>query len=394
MHQTPQYDARGQASNFFPDKWSAVGGADALRRRLRQRRLSVHRHQPPGDEPADRAVPRPEHHAGDRHDRAQHRQRRPTASCRPARASRSRPTCSPALGVGAAVRHGLRPDRPAADRAARRRRAVLRPAVRQRRLRAGAEPAGDARASRCATASCRRSARAASPPKRRRRCRSTSTTARCPRRAQWNAGVQIALPWASVARRRPTSASTATTSSKASTSTRSTSARRSCRQNQDPTLAPTTPGRHVACRPIEMRAFRGYSSITQNVSRGWITHHSLQLSFNRRFRNGLSFGFNDTIGLSTDRQRRRAPAAQPRRHGLVPRRPGARPTSCLQTPPTRHTMKGNFVWDLPDLHAASATSLRALGAGRQRLAVVRHLDGVDRRTRTPSASTTRAAAAT
>ena len=48
-----------------------------------------------------------------------------------------------------------------------------------------------------------------------------------------------------------------------------------------------------------MRAFKGYSGITQNVSRGWVTHHSLQLSLQRRFRNGVSFGVNDTIGLST-----------------------------------------------------------------------------------------------
>ena len=40
VHQTPQYDARGQASNFFADKWNALGGAGAVRRRLRQRRLS------------------------------------------------------------------------------------------------------------------------------------------------------------------------------------------------------------------------------------------------------------------------------------------------------------------------------------------------------------------
>ena len=33
------------------------------------------------------------------------------------------------------------------------------------------------------------------------------------------------------------------------------------------------------------------------MSRGWSTYHSLQLSFQRRFSNGLSFGFNDTIGL-------------------------------------------------------------------------------------------------
>ena len=41
-----------------------------------------------------------------------------------------------------------------------------------------------------------------------------------------------------------------------------------------------------------------------------------------------------------------------------PTRP--RPTGCFQTPPTRHTMKGNFVWDLPDLRA-SAPALRAIG---------------------------------
>ena len=40
VHQTPQYDARGQASNFFPDKWTPIGGAGAVRRGLRQRRVS------------------------------------------------------------------------------------------------------------------------------------------------------------------------------------------------------------------------------------------------------------------------------------------------------------------------------------------------------------------
>ena len=121
VHQTPQYDALGQASNFFVDKWNAVGGAGALCRRMRQRRVSVHRHQSPGDESADRPVPRPEHHARDRHHRAEHRQPTngliqagqgiPISDLSAARARR-----------GAAVRDGLRPDRQAADRPARRRR--------------------------------------------------------------------------------------------------------------------------------------------------------------------------------------------------------------------------------------------------------------------------------
>ena len=46
-----------------------------------------------------------------------------------------------------------------------------------------------------------------------------------------------------------------------------------------------------------MRAFRGYGNINQQLGRGWRTFHSLQLAFNRRFSNGVSFGFNDTITL-------------------------------------------------------------------------------------------------
>ena len=30
----------------------------------------------------------------------------------------------------------------------------------------------------------------------------------------------------------------------------------------------------------------------------WDTYHSIQMSFNRRFRNGLAFGMNYTLGLS------------------------------------------------------------------------------------------------
>jgi hypothetical protein len=107
-----------------------------------------------------------------------------------------------------------------------------------------------------------------------------------------------------------------------------------------------------------MRAFRGFSGITQNVSRGWITHHSLQLSFNRRFRNGLSFGFNDTIGLSAKGSV--GARLQHNPDGTVSYRDDqAQADELLQTPPIRHTMKGNFVWDLPDL-TASAPAFRAL----------------------------------
>ena len=72
-------------------------------------------------------------------------------------------------------------------------------------------------------------------------------------------------------------------------------------KNQDRTLTPsTTPGATAVSQDL-MRAIRGYSAITQNQGYLHRTFHSIQVSFQRRLRNGISFGFNDVIGLS-DRQ--------------------------------------------------------------------------------------------
>src|SRR5205814_3041213 len=107
-------------------------------------------------------------------------------------------------------------------------------------------------------------------------------------------------------------------------------------QYQDPTLAPTTPGATALSTDL-MRAFRGYSAITQNVSRGWVTYHSLQLSFTRRFRNGISWGFNDTIGLSS--RGSTAARLQHNSDGTVTSRPDqAEADKLLQVDPVRHTM--------------------------------------------------------
>jgi hypothetical protein len=108
-----------------------------------------------------------------------------------------------------------------------------------------------------------------------------------------------------------------------------------------------------------MRAFTGYSGITQNVSRGWITHHSLQISLNRRFSHGVSYGFNDTIGLSA--RGSTAARLQHNPDGSVTfRSDQAQADDLLQTPPIRHTMKANFVWDMPDVKS-SQSGLKAIG---------------------------------
>ena len=42
VHQQPQYDELGQASNFLPEEWTSAQAPRALRGGLRQRRVPVH----------------------------------------------------------------------------------------------------------------------------------------------------------------------------------------------------------------------------------------------------------------------------------------------------------------------------------------------------------------
>jgi hypothetical protein len=108
-----------------------------------------------------------------------------------------------------------------------------------------------------------------------------------------------------------------------------------------------------------MRAFPGFARITQNVSRGWVTYHSLQLSFQRRFQNGMSWGFNDTINLSSVGST--AARLQHSADGTFTYRDDqATADDLLQVKPVRHTIKANVIWDLPDL-AGDSTLRRAVG---------------------------------
>ena len=123
--------------------------------------------------------------------------------------------------------------------------------------------------------------------------------------------------------------------------------------NQDPTLSSATPGA-AAVQADQMRAFRGFSTITQARARGWITAHTLQMSINRRFRDGLSFGFNDTILLS--QKGSTTARLQHNADGSFTERPDQAQADELlgNFVPTRHTLKGNFVWALPKLRGESA----------------------------------------
>jgi len=116
--------------------------------------------------------------------------------------------------------------------------------------------------------------------------------------------------------------------------------------NQDRTQTAGLPG--AAVLPTDqMRAFRGFSGITQAIPRGWLVAHTIEMSITRRFTRGLSFGFNDTILLS---QRGSTPARlEHRANGTFFERPDQREADRLLGDfiPTRHFFKGNFVWEIP-----------------------------------------------
>jgi hypothetical protein len=133
---------------------------------------------------------------------------------------------------------------------------------------------------------------------------------------------------------------------------------------QDPTLAPSAiPGASslAAQNPNQMRGYRGYSNIQYRQYDGWRKFQSLELAVNRRFRNGLQFGFNDTIVLSD------ILSADPRYdHGpdgqRVLRADQAEAQELLGNQHTpRHNLQATFVWQIPDIVRSSRPSLRALG---------------------------------
>jgi hypothetical protein len=84
------------------------------------------------------------------------------------------------------------------------------------------------------------------------------------------------------------------------------------------------------------------------------------MSVNRRFRNGVSFGMNDTWTLY-DHQIAAA-RGQHAADGTYSFRDDQETANRLFNTfvPTKHVLKGNFVWDLPDLRS-SGSALKALG---------------------------------
>jgi hypothetical protein len=175
---------------------------------------------------------------------------------------------------------------------------------------------------------------------------------------QWNAGFQKTLPWSSVVDLEYVGQHSYNTLEGVDINGVDFGAAY-LSTNQDPTISSATPGA-AAVSADSMRTFRGYTTITQQVSRGWRTFHSIQLSYTRRFKDGLAFGFNDTIPLY-DHQSTNARLQHNADGTFTERADQAEADELLGTSiANRHVLKGNFVWDLPDVHG-SGGALKVLG---------------------------------
>jgi hypothetical protein len=179
---------------------------------------------------------------------------------------------------------------------------------------------------------------------------------------QWNAGMQFALPWAVTADVSYVGQHgfnllqnvdiNAVDFGVAFTATA-----------QDPTLAASaTPGAAALSNDL-MRPYPGLGQINQNWGIGTNTYHSIQTSFNRRFRDGVSFGLNYTLGLANTGTAGNPVRLQHSADGsYVIRDDQAEADDILKDQGLqRHIIKGNVVWDFPNVTGGS-TARNVIGA--------------------------------
>lgn len=188
---------------------------------------------------------------------------------------------------------------------------------------------------------------------------------------QWNSGVQMTLPWSSaidvsyVGQRGFNlirSQEATPTGGNAHDLNAVDFGAAYLPQNQDPTLNPSAVPGATALTTDLLRPYRGLGALNVMWGRTWNEYHSLQASFNRRYRDGLQFGLNYTLGLSYKGNTITPLRLQHAADGSFSIRPDQAEADKLleDTGLRRHTLKGSFVWDLPDLERDGGVS-KAVG---------------------------------
>jgi len=191
--------------------------------------------------------------------------------------------------------------------------------------------------------------------------RTFSYNAKVPSSTQWNVGVQMALPWAS-------SLDVSYVGQKSFNRLQVVNLNQVnlgaayLPQNQDTTRTPSAVPGATALTTNLLRPLPGLSAIEQNTTAFGETFHSVQASFNRRFRGGMSFGVNYTYSISLEGNTGLTQRLQHAADGTFTVRADQAQyeelNKNLAIQP--HVLRGNLVWDLPDL-VADGGAKRMLG---------------------------------
>ena len=192
--------------------------------------------------------------------------------------------------------------------------------------------------------------------------------AKVPSSVQWNGGVQMALPWASsidvsyVGNYSYNRLGGFQGGSQVNLNAVDLGAAY-LPANQDPTLNPSaTPGASALTTNL-LRPFRGFGSIGQHTTEFYEKFHSIQTSFNRRFRGGMSFGLNYTWSLVLEGNTGLQKRLQHNADGSFSVRADQAKYEELNKTLTNfrpHVIRGNMVWDMPDLSTDGGGARRVL----------------------------------
>ena len=122
-------------------------------------------------------------------------------------------------------------------------------------------------------------------------------------------------------------------------------------QNQDLTLAASAVPGATAVSTDLMRPYQGLGSISTTWGKNWNGYDSIQMSLNRRFRNGVQATFNYTRSIRTIGNTSSQLRLDHKADGsFTVRSDQAQLDKLLRDTGNRaHVIRANFVWDLPNL---------------------------------------------
>ena len=189
-----------------------------------------------------------------------------------------------------------------------------------------------------------------------------------PSSLQWNAGVQMTLPWSSsldvaYVGQRSSHVLNAFQSLTAVNINAIDFGAAFLPQNQDPTRSAAVAAVAGSGAYVQelLRPIRGYANIDQQWQEFERTYHSMQFSATRRFRSGVSFGGNYTLSLSDNGTTGVPLRLQHSADGSFSVREDQAVFNELMKNQglQRHIVKANFIWDLPDWQTTGSRRIAA-----------------------------------